>query len=288
MKIKNIWNHHLDSCFQSHFQKKREECGFPVLKIIPIIFGWVFRGSFSLQANFTELRMAWFMSRRCGMGWDVPPQDTRNGGRKKRLCCWKDAKSSQKGKESPFQAFCSSPFLSGALKKNVLSFFPPPEVIHHSLYLTKINLKINSWKMKFLFEGPYFQGCVALFLQGSRDKSHKRQGFCTKKPRIWAILSQAQAMQRDPPQSQHFQPLAKKLWWNVFTLPETNSFRPWKWMVGIRSFPIGFRPIFRGEPLVSGRVRNRILVDCFFFPGKFSREKYHQKWSDHCFLVPLL
>ena len=31
---------------------------------------------------------------------------------------------------------------------------------------------------------------------------------------------------------------------------------PWKWMVevGIRSFPIGFRPIFGGELLVSGRV----------------------------------
>ena len=27
-------------------------------------------------------------------------------------------------------------------------------------------------------------------------------------------------------------------------------------MVGIRSFPIGFRPIFRGEPLVSGRVHH--------------------------------
>ena len=38
------------------------------------------------------------------------------------------------------------------------------------------------------------------------------------------------------------------------TLPETNSKSPYKWMVGIRSFPIGFRPIFRGEPLVSGRV----------------------------------
>ncbi len=25
----------------------------------------------------------------------------------------------------------------------------------------------------------------------------------------------------------------------LFTLPETNSKRPWKWMVGIRSFPIG-------------------------------------------------
>ena len=38
------------------------------------------------------------------------------------------------------------------------------------------------------------------------------------------------------------------------TLPETNSKSPWKWMVGIRPFPIGFRPIFRCELLVLGRV----------------------------------
>ena len=40
------------------------------------------------------------------------------------------------------------------------------------------------------------------------------------------------------------------------TLPETNSKRPWKCMVGIRfKFPFGaFRSIFRGEVLVSGRI----------------------------------
>ena len=30
--------------------------------------------------------------------------------------------------------------------------------------------------------------------------------------------------------------------------------RTWKWMVGIRSFPFGARPIFRGDLLVSGSV----------------------------------
>ena len=30
------------------------------------------------------------------------------------------------------------------------------------------------------------------------------------------------------------------------TLPETNSKRTWKWVVGRRSFPSGFRPIFTG------------------------------------------
>ncbi len=41
-----------------------------------------------------------------------------------------------------------------------------------------------------------------------------------------------------------------------FTLPETKpaSGNTWKWMVGIRSFPFGARPIFRGELLVSGSV----------------------------------
>ncbi len=66
--------------------------------------------------------------------------------------------------------------------------------------------------MKKLLFGPIFSG---LFAPSFRDpwsrndgKTHKRQGKSTKKPRIWAILSQAQAMQRDPPQTQHFQPLA--------------------------------------------------------------------------------
>ena len=49
-------------------------------------------------------------------------------------------------------------------------------------------------------------------------------------------------------------------------------------MVGIRSFPFGFRPIFRGELLVSGRVTGRFFVmsspdfknasiDLFEWPG---------------------
>ncbi len=37
------------------------------------------------------------------------------------------------------------------------------------------------------------------------------------------------------------------------TLPKTNSKSPWKWMVGIRSFSFGARPIFRGELAVSFR-----------------------------------
>ena len=37
----------------------------------------------------------------------------------------------------------------------------------------------------------------------------------------------------------------------IVTLHKTNSKRPWKWMVGIRSrFPLGFRPIFRVRLLV--------------------------------------
>ena len=36
--------------------------------------------------------------------------------------------------------------------------------------------------------------------------------------------------------------------------------RPWKWMVGIRAFPFGGRPIFRCELLVSGRVCDFNLI----------------------------
>ena len=39
---------------------------------------------------------------------------------------------------------------------------------------------------------------------------------------------------------------------NIDTLPETNS-SLLKMMVGIRSFPLGFRPIFRGKLAVSFR-----------------------------------
>ena len=38
------------------------------------------------------------------------------------------------------------------------------------------------------------------------------------------------------------------------TLPETNRKSTCKWMIGQRSFPFGFRPIFRCELLVLGRV----------------------------------
>ena len=46
------------------------------------------------------------------------------------------------------------------------------------------------------------------------------------------------------------------------TLPVTNISRPRKWMVGIRSFPLGARPIFMGEVLVLERViitKQRVL-----------------------------
>ncbi len=49
----------------------------------------------------------------------------------------------------------------------------------------------------------------------------------------------------------------------IGTLPETNIFAPTNgWLEYY--FPIGFRPIFRGEPLVSGRVKS------IFFNGGFS------------------
>ena len=50
-------------------------------------------------------------------------------------------------------------------------------------------------------------------------------------------------------------------WWMIWVIPSMKlTVRPWKWMVGIRSFPIGFlRPIFRGVNwLVSGRVTARL------------------------------
>ena len=67
------------------------------------------------------------------------------------------------------------------------------------------------------------------------------------------VYTSAQFRFRKPRHLGGFPPLDMKQ--NVgYTLPETNSKSPWKWMVGIRSFPFGFRPIFRGELLVSGRV----------------------------------
>ena len=38
------------------------------------------------------------------------------------------------------------------------------------------------------------------------------------------------------------------------TLPETNRYSTWKWMVGRWSLPFGSWPIFRGAMLVSGRI----------------------------------
>ena len=60
----------------------------------------------------------------------------------------------------------------------------------------------------------------------------------------------------------------------IDTFPETNIFASENGWLGRRSFPFGFRPIFREELLVSGRVRSynlqpRPLIDdffhCFFF-----------------------
>ncbi len=44
-------------------------------------------------------------------------------------------------------------------------------------------------------------------------------------------------------------------WWLKKGIPSLKlTVRPWKWMVGIQSFPFGARPIFRCELLVSGSV----------------------------------
>ena len=49
---------------------------------------------------------------------------------------------------------------------------------------------------------------------------------------------------------------------SMINYPETNSkFTPEKWMVGSDEFPFGFRPVFRGELLVLGRV---YIFSCFF------------------------
>ena len=157
--------------------------------------------------------MAWFMSRRCGVGWDVPPQDTRNGDRKKKTLLLKRCKKLPKRKGVSFPSILQFTFSFRRLKNYVLSFFSttwsyPPLPIPYKNYL-----KINSWKMKKLLFGPLFSGPFCSFFQGSRDpammgKPTNGREIFPKKPRIWAILSQAQAMQRDPPQTQHFQPLA--------------------------------------------------------------------------------
>ena len=50
----------------------------------------------------------------------------------------------------------------------------------------------------------------------------------------------------------------------IYTLPETNS-SSLNWMIGIRSFPFGARPIFRCELLVSPRVYS---IECIFASTK--------------------
>ena len=48
--------------------------------------------------------------------------------------------------------------------------------------------------------------------------------------------------------------------------PWNSHFRPWKLLVGRCSFPFGFRPIFRGELLVSGSVSKKyslVVTHCY-------------------------
>ena len=51
------------------------------------------------------------------------------------------------------------------------------------------------------------------------------------------------------------------------TLPETNIAPENGWLEYY--FPIGFRPIFRGEPLVSGRVIRPAIYHPYFVSGGF-------------------
>ena len=69
------------------------------------------------------------------------------------------------------------------------------------------------------------------------------------------------------------------------TLPETNSKSTWKWMVGIRLFPFGARPIFRGRLAVSfrGKISHIPQVDPWLkgkhtkkFIRKVSGKFYHR------------
>ena len=70
----------------------------------------------------------------------------------------------------------------------------------------------------------------------------------------------------------------------VITLPETNSKSPWKWMVGIRSFPIGEAgPIFRGKMAVSfregGAKQDSMEANKHLCWGLNSHYFHNREWS---------
>ena len=56
----------------------------------------------------------------------------------------------------------------------------------------------------------------------------------------------------------HFARLSSGCWFtkNIPSLKRIQRVYTWKWMIGIRLFPFGGRPIFRGDMLVSGSVLN--------------------------------
>ena len=69
------------------------------------------------------------------------------------------------------------------------------------------------------------------------------------------------------------------------TLPETNSKSTWKWMVGIRSFPLGW-PIFRGELFVLGSVPgNEVLRSNLFFQCCLSKTSGDHRWYVETMMV---
>ena len=67
-----------------------------------------------------------------------------------------------------------------------------------------------------------------------------------------------------------------------FTLPETNSKSTWKWMLGIRSFPLGSRPIFRCKLLVTGRVPNQKGIVFHDWPMKCKKGTRNSKRFRDC------
>ncbi len=84
----------------------------------------------------------------------------------------------------------------------------------------------------------------------------RRTGFRAKDTKWFPALHQ-----------QHWRHWMKWQWisgreflWKNNAYPPWNEHSPWKWMVGIRSFPIGFRPIFRGENVSfrEGNARNSL------------------------------
>ena len=77
-----------------------------------------------------------------------------------------------------------------------------------------------------------------------------------------------------------YKKLPKKKHQPVFFLHSLKlTVRPYKWMVGIRSFPIGFRPIFRGKLAVSFREGNFPVVQVVhFFLSGAGGEKLRESW----------